>query len=80
MFKQTADARAPLARAARFFAGEIVAPDACMGIDHAERRFLAAKMQQNSHENGVLQNIGEIAGMECVAVIHGNFFENCLEF
>ena len=42
-----------------------------MGIEDAERRFLGAQPIQNQGDDGVLHHIGEAAGMEDVAVIHG---------
>jgi hypothetical protein len=41
-----------------------------MGLDGAERRWLRAKMQQDARQNNMLEDIGEIAGMELVTVIH----------
>src|ERR1019366_649561 len=41
-----------------------------MGLDIAERRWLAAKMQKSAGQKNMLEYIGEIAGMEFVTVIH----------
>ena len=42
-----------------------------MGVDHAERRRLAAQIMQDAAKHRMLEHIGEIAGMEGVAIIHG---------
>ena len=62
---------APLAAAARLGAGEIIAAGAGMGIEDAERRRLRAQMQQDAHEHRVLEDIGEVAGVKGVAIVHG---------
>jgi hypothetical protein len=41
-----------------------------MRVDHAERLRLLAQMDQNAREHRVLDHIGEIAGMECVHIVH----------
>jgi hypothetical protein len=41
-----------------------------MSIDHAKGRGLEAQMQQHAHKNRVLVDVGKIAGMKCVAIIH----------
>ena len=43
-----------------------------MGVDHAKGGGLRAQMQQNAHQHGVLEDIGEIAGMKGVAVVHAD--------
>ncbi|MNL89078.1 hypothetical protein D3C87_2191890 [compost metagenome] len=42
-----------------------------MGVDDAERRFLGRQVQEDARQDGVLQHIGEVSGMEAVSVIHG---------
>jgi hypothetical protein len=41
-----------------------------VGVDDAEGGRFVAQMRQHAAENGVLDNVGEIAGMIGVAVIH----------
>ena len=41
-----------------------------MGVDHAERRRLLAQMHEDAREHRVLDDVGEIAGMEGVAIVH----------
>ena len=41
-----------------------------MGIDHAERGVLLAQMRDDAREQRVLDDIGKVAGMEGVSVIH----------
>ena len=48
----------------------IVKPGAGVGIDNPERRFLLREIREDAHQHDVLENIGEIAGMERVAVVH----------
>ncbi len=42
-----------------------------MGIDHAETGRLLAQIMQNAAQHRVFEHIGETAGMEGVAIIHG---------
>ena len=42
-----------------------------MRVDHPERRGLLAQMHEDPREHRVLDHVGEIPGMEGVAVIHG---------
>ena len=41
-----------------------------MSVDEAERRLLALEMNEDARQDGVLEDVGEIAGMKGVAVIH----------
>ena len=41
-----------------------------MGIDHPERRRLAAQMHQDAGEHRMLDDVGGTAGMKGVAIIH----------
>ena len=43
-----------------------------MGVDDAERGRLLAQVMQDTAQHRVLEDIGEAAGMEGVAVIHVN--------
>jgi hypothetical protein len=42
-----------------------------MGVDHAERRRFGAQIMQDAAKHRVLEHIGEAAGVECVAIVHG---------
>ena len=55
----------------RLRAVEIVAAGAGMGVDDAERRRLGAQVHQNADQHRVLDDIGEVAGVKGVAIIHG---------
>ena len=46
-----------------------------MGVDDAEGLFLGAQMNEHAGEHRVLEHIGEITGVETVAVIHGRLLE-----
>ncbi len=61
----------PFAAARGFRAGEVVEAGAGMGVDDAESGRLAAQVMQNAAEHGVLEHVGEAAGMEGVAIVHG---------
>ncbi len=49
---------------------EVVAPRARMRVDEAERRGLPLEIDEDARENRVLDDIGEIAGVEGVTVVH----------
>src|SRR3984957_13596922 len=66
------DPLAPLRRTLRFLAYEIEAPGAGMGVDEAERAFLAGQIDEDAGQNGVLEHVGEIAGMKGVAIVDRN--------
>src|SRR5262249_19689211 len=44
-----------------------------MGVDHAERRRLLAEMHQDAGEHRMLENVGKVAGVEGVTVVHRAF-------
>ena len=64
------DALAPFARARGLVAGQIVAPDAGVRVEIAQRRVLAHQVREDARQHRVLEDVGEIAGVEGVAVIH----------
>ena len=68
--KQAADAVAPLAGLAGFRPGKIVNPGAGVGVDDAERRRFLAQMEQHAAQHGMLNDVGEIAGVIGVSVVH----------
>ena len=49
---------------------EIVAAGAGVGVDEAERRLLLGEIDENAGEDRVLEDVGEIAGVKGVAVVH----------
>jgi hypothetical protein len=51
-------------------ARKVIKATASMGLDIAERGLLRAKVQQSARQDNVLEDIGEIAGMKFVMVIH----------
>jgi hypothetical protein len=65
-----ADAVAPFSGAARLGAGQIVLTRPRMGIDDAEGRRLFLQVGDDACKRRVLDDIGEISGVERVAVIH----------
>ena len=40
-----------------------------MGVDEAEGAFLAGQINEDAGQNGVLEHVGEIAGMKGVAIV-----------
>ncbi len=44
-----------------------------MGVDDAEGLILGAQMDEHAGEHRVLEHVGEIPGMEPVAIIHGRY-------
>src|SRR5262249_39788744 len=64
--EQPAGTGAPFAGAARLRAGAVRAAGAGRG-----RGRLLAQVQQDAHQDGMLDDIGETAGVEGVAVVHG---------
>src|SRR5262249_34725807 len=64
------DATLPFAAAGRLRATKVIAASPRMGIDHAKRRGLAAKVDEDARQDGVLVHVGEIAGMESVPIVH----------
>ena len=41
-----------------------------MGVDETERRLLTHEIGEETRQEGVLEDVGEIAGVEGVAVVH----------
>ena len=41
-----------------------------MGVDHPEGRLLALQIGEHPHQQRVLHDVGEIAGVEGVAIVH----------
>src|SRR5208337_2329530 len=62
---------APLRRALRLGAGKVVAAGAGARVDEAERRILAGEIDEDARQDRVLEHVGETAGVEGVAVVHG---------
>ena len=52
---------------------EIIEADPRMGVDDAERRLLALEIGEDPHQQRVLHDVGEIAGVEGVAVVHARY-------
>ena len=68
--KQAADALAPFAGSARFPPGQTGQAGSGVGVDDAERAVLFPQMRDDAREHRVFDDVGEIAGMERVAVVH----------
>ncbi len=64
------DAGLVLPRPLRLAGGQVVDPDAGVGVEHGERRRLLQQPLQHEAERGVLEHIDVVAGMEGVAVVH----------
>jgi hypothetical protein len=43
-----------------------------VGVDETEWAFLARQINENAGKNGVLEHIGEVAGMKGVAIVDLN--------
>jgi hypothetical protein len=69
--EEPADALFPFAAALRFRTPEIIESGAGMDVDDAEGRRLGAQMHQDANDHDMLDDVGEIAGVEGVAVVHG---------
>jgi hypothetical protein len=41
-----------------------------MGVDEAKRRLLPREMDEEARQDRVLENVGEIAGVKGVAIVH----------
>ena len=67
------DPLAPFRRTLRFLARQIEAARAGMGVDKAEGALLAGQINENAGQNGVLEHVGEIAGMKGVAIVDRNY-------
>ena len=61
----------PFARPRRFAGGQVVEPGAGMGVDDAEGGVLRLQPLDQERQDGVLDHVGEAAGVEGVAVVHG---------
>ena len=68
---QPRDAGLGLARAPGERAAEIVAARASMGVEHEQPLVLGRQQPQQLAEREVLQDVGKIAGMKAVTVVHG---------
>src|SRR5580704_10449398 len=66
------DSLAPLRRTLRLGARQIESARPGMGVDETEGRFLAGNINENAGQNGVLEHVGEIAGMKGVSVVDRN--------
>ena len=64
-------ALAPFARAGGLVAGKIIAANSSVRVEIAQRRVLAHQVCEDAREHRVLEDVGEIAGVEGMAVIHG---------
>ena len=60
----------PFQRLAGFRAAEIVNARAGMGVDDAKRTGLAVQMREHAAQHGVLHDIGEVAGVIGVTIVH----------
>ena len=60
----------PFASARRRIACEIIESGAGMRVDDTECSRLAAQIVQDATKHGVLENIGKIAGMKFVVIVH----------
>ena len=75
---QPRDSGQPFAAARRLLAAEIVNACAGMGVDDAKRRRLLLQIGQDADQHDVLDDVGEVAGMEGVAIVHDGFAERSL--
>jgi len=41
-----------------------------MGVDEADRRFLARQIDEDARQKDVLEDVGETAGVEGVEIVH----------
>src|SRR5579884_2017286 len=60
----------PFAAARGLSPRKIVKTRACVSIDHAIGRRLLAQVMQHAREHGVLEDVGEVAGVKSVGVVH----------
>ncbi|MEE8658801.1 hypothetical protein DOFOFD_07230 [Acetobacteraceae bacterium EV16P] len=61
---------APFPRFLRFLGVELIQTFARMCVEHGETRILAFEMRQKVNQKGMFDDVGEISGVKCVAVIH----------
>src|SRR5262249_10604068 len=57
----------------RLDGGQIVTADAGMGVDDTKPLVLLLEILDQAAEHGVLDDIGEIAGVVGVAIVHADF-------
>src|SRR6185312_16912289 len=69
--QQASDAVPPFAGALRGSGFQIVVADTGMGVQDVDRRGLAQQRAQHPEQQRVLEAIGEVPGMEGMAIIHG---------
>src|ERR1700722_19525705 len=70
--QDASDAVAPFRRSLRLRARQIESARPGVGVDETERAFLAGQINENAGQNGVLEHVGEIAGMKGVSVVDRN--------
>jgi hypothetical protein len=63
------DPVAPFRRARRLVARKIIAACSGVSVDETKGRFLARQVNKDARQDGVLEDVGEIAGVKGVAVI-----------
>jgi hypothetical protein len=63
------DPLAPFRRALRLRARQIESARPGVSVDETERAFLAGQMNEDTGQDGVLEDIGKIAGMKGVAIV-----------
>jgi hypothetical protein len=68
--EQTRDAIAPFSGPARLRPGEIVEAGAGMGVEDAERAWLAAQMRNDTRQRRMFDDVGEISRVKAVPVVH----------
>ena len=69
--KEPFDAASPFAAPRRRLARKIIKAASRMRLDKAQRRGLPAEVSQDSRQENMLEDIGEIAGVEIMRVVHG---------
>ena len=67
--KESADPRLPLPTTPRLLRAEVVLTGTRMSVQHAEGRRLATERPHDPDQQGVLHAVGEVAGVEGVAII-----------
>ena len=67
---QPRDSVRRFARARRLIAGQVIKPPPRMGVDHAEALVLFLQVREQRHQCQMLDDIGEIAGVIGVAIVH----------
>ena len=68
--EQPSDTGGRLPRSGRFVSAKVIDPGPRVGVDQAERPGLRGQGLQAQGQGGMLEKIGEIAGMEGVAIVH----------